>query len=298
MQVNLVEVGPRDGFQAIPAIIATEEKEKIIRGLYDAGLRRVEITSVVSNRALPQLSDAGKIISFGNQLSGCLTQVLVANAKYASIALKQGARKLVFVVSASQTHNQKNVRLSVEESLGEFREIAAMHPPTTPLRVNIATALDCPFEGTMSVSKVMHLVEQILAISANVELAICDTTGRNSPRRVTTLFNRLISDFDQENWVFHAHDTYGMGIANCLAAWHEGVKTFDSSIGGLGGCPYAPGSSGNVATEDLVWLFEDMSIDTGVDMDMLLTVAETASSLPTALTGGKVRQALKNIRSA
>ena len=296
VKVNLVEVGPRDGFQSVTAFIPTREKEEIIRGLHDSGLSRIEITSVVSEKAVPQLSDAKRIIHDGNQLSACRSQILVPNLRHAERALDFGAKKLVFVLSASPTHNQHNVRLSVEDSVAQLKAIHAMHPPETSMRVNIATALDCPFEGAMCVSKVTNLADEILAISSNVEIAICDTTGRCPPTKVTELFRSLNTLFDFQEWVFHAHDTFGTGIANCLAAWREGVKTFDSSVAGLGGCPFAPGSSGNVATEDLVWLFEEMSVDTGVQLDKLIEVANRVGSLPTALTGGRVRHAFNNSR--
>ena len=296
VKVNLVEVGPRDGFQSVTAFIPTREKEEIIRGLHDSGLSRIEITSVVSEKAVPQLSDAKRIIHDGNQLGACLSQILVPNLRHAERALDFGAKKLVFVLSASPTHNQHNVRLSVEDSVAQLKAIHAMHPPETSMRVNIATALDCPFEGAMCVSKVTNLADEILAISSNVEIAICDTTGRCPPPKVTELFRSLNTLFDFQEWVFHAHDTFGTGIANCLAAWREGVKTFDSSVAGLGGCPFAPGSSGNVATEDLVWLFEEMSVDTGVQLDKLIEVANRVGSLPTALTGGRVRHAFNNSR--
>ena len=296
VKVNLVEVGPRDGFQSVTAFIPTREKEEIIRGLLDSGLSRIEITSVVSEKAVPQLSDAERIIHDGNQLSACRSQILVPNLRHAERALDFGAKKLVFVLSASPTHNQHNVRLSIEESVAQLRAIHSIHPPETSMRVNIATALDCPFEGTMCVSKVTNLVNEILAISSNVEVAICDTTGRCPPTKVTELFRSLNTLFDFQEWAFHAHDTFGTGIANCLAAWREGVRTFDSSVAGLGGCPFAPGSSGNVATEDLVWLFEEMSVDTGVHLDKLIEVANRIGSLPTALTGGRVRHAFNNSR--
>ena len=294
VKVNLVEVGPRDGFQSVTAFIPTREKEEIIRGLHDSGLSRIEITSVVSEKAVPQLSDAKRIIHNGNQLSACRSQILVPNLRHAERALDFGAKKLVFVLSASPTHNQHNVRLSVEDSVAQLKAIHAMHPPETSMRVNIATALDCPFEGAMCVSKVTNLAGEILAISSNVEIAICDTTGRCPPTKVTELFRSLNTLFDFQEWVFHAHDTFGTGIANCLAAWREGVKTFDSSVAGLGGCPFAPGSSGNVATEDLVWLFEEMSVDTGVHLGKLIEVANRVGNLPTALTGGRVRHAFNN----
>lgn len=294
LKVNLVEVGPRDGFQAVSGFIPTTEKEKIVRGLHNSGLSRLEITSVVSKRAVPQLSDARSIIEVGNQLDTCLTQVLVPNVKYAERALDFGAKKLVFVLSASPSHNYRNVRLSIKDSLTELREVLSLHPSNASLRVNIATALDCPFEGVTPSSNVTNLIEKILSMSSNIELAICDTTGRCAPDKVAQLFSHLISVFDDQDWVFHAHDTFGTGVANCLAAWHEGIDTFDCSVAGLGGCPFAPGSSGNVATEDLVWLFEAMSVDTGVQMEKLLEVANQVGRIPTALTGGRVRHALNN----
>lgn len=291
--IEIIEVGPRDGFQSIPQFISTSDKVRIIGNLVNAGISRIETTSVVSERAVPQLADAEAIIMATKAFAGCSSQVLVPNARRGQQALDMGATKLCFVISASETHNFKNVRQSISGSLAEYDALSSIHPDSSTMRVNLATAFDCPYEGSISEKCVSGIVEHLVSTPHQIELAICDTTGRCSPLLVSSLFTFLSSEFgDICSWVFHGHDTYGMGIANCFAAWETGIRKFDASIAGLGGCPFAPGATGNVATEDLAWMFEKMFLNTGIDLDQVLQVAKEVSRIPGSQTGGRVRDAL------
>ncbi|MET0373250.1 MAG: hydroxymethylglutaryl-CoA lyase, partial [Rhizorhabdus sp.] len=170
-------------------------------------------------------------------------------------------------------------------------------PAGVALRLNVATAFDCPFDGMVTSDEVIALLDQLVPIRPNAEIALCDTTGRATPDQVAALFARVIERFpDGSGGVFHGHDTYGLGVANVLAAYGAGARAFDASFAGLGGCPFAPGATGNVATEDVVWTFDKMGISTGVDLDRLLDVAEDAVAIPGAMAGGRVRTALHSAR--
>ena len=293
-EVEIVEVGPRDGFQAITAPIPTESKIAIIRGLHEAGLRRIEATSFVSPSAVPQLADAAEIVEAARALDGLDIQVLAPTARQAERALAAGVRHLCFVISVSEAHNRSNVRRTPLESAEEYAALVRGLPDNVRVRLNLATAFDCPFLGRVDESATFALLERLLAVKPDVEVAFCDTTGRVSPRHVSALFQRAQQDHtDVRAWAFHGHDTYGLGAANALAAWTVGVRVFDASVAGLGGCPFAPGATGNVATEDLVWMFESMAVATHVDLNRLRQVAETVERLPQAQTGGRVREALR-----
>jgi len=290
----IVEVGPRDGFQPIGPFIPTETKIATIKLLYEAGMRRIEVTSFASTRAVPQMADAVEVLVASLALHGLDSQILAPSAKQAERALASGARRLAFVVSASESHNQNNVRRSVRESAEEFRRIVEMLPKGGAIRLNIATAFDCPFEGRMPEARVLDLAEELGASAPAAEIALCDTTGRADPAQVRNMFaNAAARAKSSVKWAFHGHDTYGLGAANAFAAWQAGVRVFDASVAGLGGCPFAPGATGNVATEDLVWMFERMGVATGVNLEALIDVAELVALLPGAQTGGRVSRALR-----
>lgn len=292
-RATIVEVGPRDGFQSIDAIIPTATKLALIASLHAAGLRRIETTSFVSIRALPQLADAPEIVAATAKLQGLDGQVLVPSARHAERALAAGARHLSAVVSVSERHNMGNVRLTPLQSAADYARMVGMLPPDGCLRLNIATAFDCPYLGMIKGDLVLTLLETLVAATCDVEIALCDTTGRANPVQVENLFREAKEHFPEVRaWAFHGHDTFGLGAANVLAAWNEGVEVFDASVAGLGGCPYAPGATGNVATEDLVWLFERMGIATGIDLDGLVAVARHVAELPGAQVGGRVREAI------
>lgn len=290
--VTIVEVGPRDGFQPIGPFIPTDRKIALIDQLYDAGIRRMEATAFVSPRAVPQMADAADLLMHVRTKPDFDVQVLVPSQRQAERALAADATHLAFVLSVSEAHNQSNVRRTPEESVADFRAIVDMLPPGIKLRVNLATSFDCPFDGPVAPDKTLALIEALLAIAPNAEIALCDTTGRVTPDRVAALFACAAERFAGRRWAFHGHDTYGLGVANALAAYNVGVRVIDASFAGMGGCPFAPGATGNVATEDLVWTLDAMGITTGVDLARLLSAAGEATTLPGACVGGRVRDAL------
>jgi hydroxymethylglutaryl-CoA lyase len=261
---SIVEVGPRDGFQSVAPFIPTATKISIIEALYTAGVRRIEATSFVSPEALPQLADAAELLAAIESLPGLDAQVLVPTARHAARAIAAGARHLVFVLSVSERHNLSNVRRTPEESIEEYRGIIADMPAGTKIRLNLATAFDCPYLDRIPEVATLGLLDAIIAILPEAEVGLCDTTGRAGPAQVDSLFRHAFERFPQAaGWAFHGHDTYGLGAVNSLAAWQAGVRVFDAAIAGLGGCPFAPGATGNVATEDLIWMFETMGVATG-----------------------------------
>ena len=219
--------------------------------------------------------------------------MLVPTQRYATRAIEAGARHLAFVLSVSEKHNYSNVRRSVSESVNEYAAIVALAPADVRIRLNVATAFDCPYESEINMGTTMRLLERLIPIKPDAEVALCDTTGRVTPERVRSLFLSAQETFSSvRDWAFHGHDTYGLGVANVLAAWYGGVRIFDSSIAGLGGCPFAPGATGNVATEDLLWMFSGMEVGTGIDLQRALATARTVAALPGAQVGGRVREAV------
>jgi hydroxymethylglutaryl-CoA lyase len=219
--------------------------------------------------------------------------VLTPNLRYAEKAIAAGARHIAFVLSVSHKHNLNNVRRLPTDSAAEYASLTNAIDAQIGVRLNVATAFDCPFDGEIAHEQTLALLEQVVASRANAEIALCDTTGRVTPDRVRTLFERAMRQFPMvPRWAFHGHDTYGLGVANVLAAYEAGVRVFDASFAGLGGCPFAPGATGNVATEDVVWTFERMGVRTGIDLAALISVAREGAELPDACAGGRVREAV------
>ncbi|MEG3174307.1 hydroxymethylglutaryl-CoA lyase [Sphingomonas sp. ZB1N12] len=282
-RVEIVEVGPRDGFQNIGPFIPTSNKLGFICDLSLAGVRRIEATSFVSSRAIPQLADAREVLGGALKIDGLITQVLVPNSRNGQKALLAGARFLSYVVSVSESHNRANVLRSPADSLSDFQNLRSLAPNGTRMRFNVATAFHCPFEGTVAVESVLRIVHRALETWPDAEICLCDTTGRGEPLQVAALFKEAMLAFPAASaWAMHAHDTFGHGLENACAAYEEGVRIFDAAIGGLGGCPYAPGASGNVATEKLVRCFEERGIQTGLDLARLEPIAAVARALPGA----------------
>lgn len=290
--IQIVEVAPRDGFQPVIPFIPTETKIEICNALIKTGIKRLEAGAFVSPKAIPQMSDVVQVLEHIENPQAVRLSVLVPNSTGGLMALDAGVRDIVFVFSISESHNQSNVGRSVSRSLEDFAVL--MNNTQTPfrLRLNLATCFDCPFEGRISDRQVIHAVEQVLSMAPDVEFGICDTTGRAFPDQVKSLLARLIRDYSSDcvSFAFHGHDTYGMGLANALAAYEAGIRVFDSAAGGLGGCPFAPGATGNTATEDLVFTFENMGIHTGISLDKLLHVADQIVTIPGAAVGGHVRR--------
>lgn len=293
-RVTIVEVGPRDGFQGIGPFIPTQTKIDFLRRLAAAGLAHVEAGSFVSPTALPQLRDTGAVLAACREIPGLRPRFLVPNARHGATAIEAGVGFLVFVVSVSEAHNRSNVRRSPSESVDEYARLIAACPAGVDMRLDLATAFDCPFTGRVAERDVLDLLDRLLPVRPDAEICLCDTTGRATPDHVEALFGAVRGRFPEVGrWAFHAHDTYGLGLANIHAAWREGIATFDAAFAGLGGCPFAPGATGNVATEDVAWMFARMGVATGIDLDALLSVARDGTLVPGGTPGGRVRDALK-----
>jgi hydroxymethylglutaryl-CoA lyase len=291
--VEIVEVGPRDGYQGIGPFIPTETKIRLLEQLFAAGLRRIEIGSFVSSTAVPQLRDTREVLASCARLEGLEPQVLVPSERRGRDAVDAGARRLVFVLSVTEAHNRNNVRRHPLESAQEYERLIVALPADLGMRLDIATAFDCPFTGRVPVAETLALLDRLVPARPDAEICLCDTTGRADPQHVETLLASCMARFPVvAGWALHAHDTYGLGLANVHAAFRQGVRVFDASIGGPGGCPFAPGATGNVATEDMVWMFERMGIATGIDLETLVPVAREAARLPGGLPGGRVRDAI------
>jgi hydroxymethylglutaryl-CoA lyase len=271
-RVQISEVGPRDGLQSISAVMPTAAKQAWIDALFAAGLREIEVGSFVPARLLPQLADTAEIVRHACTLPGLTVLALVPNLRGAEAALAAGAHKLTVPFSASLAHSLANVRKTHEQMLDEVRNILALRDeraPSVPVEIGISTAFGCTLQGPVPEDDVIRIAEQVVQLGAS-EAGLSDTTGMANPAQVRRLFKRLQAAIGERAGAAHMHNTRGLGLANCLAAFEAGVHTFDASQGGLGGCPYAPGASGNVVTEDLVFMFEAMGVDTGVDLEKML----------------------------
>ena len=274
--VLISEVGPRDGLQSVDRIMPTADKLAWIDALYAAGLREIEVCSFVPAKHLPQMADAVDVVRHALTLPGLTVMALVPNARGAETALAAGVHKLTLPVSASAAHSLANVRKTREQMIEEIRNIAALRnerAPAVRIEAGISTAFGCTIQGQVAEDDVVWMVEQAIGAGAD-ESGLSDTTGMANPAQVRRLFNRVRAAIGDKTGAAHMHNTRGLGLANCLAAYDVGVRTFDSSLGGLGGCPYAPGASGNVVTEDLVFMFEAMGISTGVDIGRLIAARE------------------------
>jgi hydroxymethylglutaryl-CoA lyase len=271
-RIEITEVGPRDGFQNVKTFIPTEDKVAIIRGLVAAGIRNLELTSFVSPKAIPQLADASLVCreileQYGDSIR---MSALVPNLKGAQSAWEAGIREVNCVVSVTPEHNKANINRTHEESL---LEIARMRQalPDIKVRVDLATTFACPFSGWVSPDAVATLAAKVVALGVE-EMVLCDTIGVATPDRVHDVAVQMQKAFPNVRFSLHLHDTRGMGLVNTLAGVMAGITTFETSIGGLGGCPFAPGAAGNTATEDMVNMFNDMGIETGVNLEKLLQV--------------------------
>lgn len=290
--VTIVEVAPRDGFQVVKPFIPTADKIAVCNALGQTGIKRLEIGAFVSPNAIPQMADITQVMAQSQLPDDMRLQVLVPNRKGYEAALAAGCEEICWVLSLSESHNQNNVRRSVKESFDEFEAAWADHRNETGfLRFNFATSFDCPFEGRIDEDRVIAGVERILKVAPKLEFGIADTTGRAATDHVKTLFRRLVDTYQSDDvaFCFHGHDTYNLGVANALAAYDVGVRVIDGAAGGLGGCPFAPGASGNTATEDLVFAFEHMGVSTGIDIAPLLEAADLAAGVAPDQAAGRIR---------
>jgi hydroxymethylglutaryl-CoA lyase len=274
-RISLREVGPRDGLQNEEPV-ATQAKIELVDALSRTGVGRIEAVSFVHPRAIPQMADADEVWSRISRDPGVRYSALVPNLRGAQRALDSGCLEIEIVVSASDTHNKANVNRTTAESLDEIAQVVDLaHSRGATCHVTVSTAWGCPYEGDVPVPRVVSVAKRAVADGAD-GLSFGDTTGMATPTRVTELVGEIRMALPEVPLNLHFHNTRGTALANVLAALQLGVADFDASVGGLGGCPYAPGASGNLASEELVHMVEDMGIDTGVDLDALIDVARQA----------------------
>lgn len=266
------EVSCRDGFQIEPKFVPTEQKITMINALSGVGLAKIEATSFASPKAIPTLADGAEVMHGIHRAPGVEYAALVPNQRGCERALDCKVDEINIVVSASETHNRANVRMSCEQSLNQFKDIALLARGSAQLNASLSTAFGCPFEGPIAESRVVELIERLAAMDIT-RVSLCDTTGMANPAQVAHLFEAARGGFPSLTFTAHFHNTRGMGLANSLAALDAGIVRFDASLGGLGGCPFAPGASGNVCTEDLVHMLDAMGYDTGINLDALIEVA-------------------------
>jgi hydroxymethylglutaryl-CoA lyase len=280
-KVRIREVGPRDGFQNEPEIIPTEEKIRLIGLLGDAGLRRMEVTSFVRADVIPQLADGADVLAGYEKRDGIAYSVLIPNERGLENALRQRERfdEVNLFLSASETHNRKNVNRTIGESLsGLEKVIATARGEGLRCEGVISTSFGCPYEGEVPVDRVLEIASRLREFGCE-EIAFGDTTGMANPRQVHEFFATAGDRLDGAELTAHFHNTRGQGLANALAALEEGIDSFESSFGELGGCPVPPGSTGNVSTEDLVSMFEEMEVDTGVNLPSLIEASRAAQDV-------------------
>ena len=276
--VVISEVGPRDGLQSISTLMPTEAKYRWIDALVAAGVQEIEVGSFVSAKRLPQMADTAQVVQHATQHAGLRVVALVPNLQGAQAALQAGVHKITVPVSASEAHSVANVNKTHVQMLQELAQVVqavrahnAARPgqPPVGVEVGMSTAFGCTLQGPVPADAVIRLAEACVQAGVD-EVGLSDTTGMANPRMVRERFRQLRQVLGQHAGAAHLHNTRGLGLANALAAYEEGVRAFDSSLAGLGGCPYAPGASGNVVTEDLVFMFESMGIATSIDFDRLM----------------------------
>jgi hydroxymethylglutaryl-CoA lyase len=278
-KVIVYEVGPRDGLQNEARLIGTDDKVAFIDALSETGLGAIEITSFVNPKWIPQLADAVEVSRRITRRPGVAYSALVPNRQGLEGALKAGMKEIAVFMSASETHNKKNVNKSIAATLEAFRDTV---PPALAaglkVRAYVSTVYGCPYEGAVDPQKAVDLCRELRALGC-YQVSLGDTIGVANPRQVRDVLARVLAEVPLPEVAVHFHDTRGTALANILVSVEMGITTVDAALGGLGGCPYAPGASGNVATEDVVYMLEGMGVRTGVDLDKLVQVSRFASTL-------------------
>jgi len=275
-RIHLQEVGTRDGLQAECTFVPTEDKITLVNALSTTGLSKIEVTSFTSPTAIPALRDAEIVMREIERQPGVVYSALVPNLRGAERAIDARADELNLVMSASESHSRANLRMSSQDSIAGFREIVEHTQGRAQINVSISTAFGCPFEGAVDELRLQELISQVVDLGVR-HMTLCDTTGMAHPVQVQRVFEQAMGLWPAVRWTAHFHNTRAMGLPNVLAALEAGVRHFDASLGGLGGCPYAPGATGNVCTEDMVHMLHAMGWNTGVDLGRLI---EAAQSLP------------------
>nr|WP_010130694.1 hydroxymethylglutaryl-CoA lyase [Microbulbifer agarilyticus] len=286
-KVLINDVGPRDGLQNQQRVLRVEQRVQIIRGLLNAGVRSVEAGAFVSPKAVPAMANTDQVLAGIAGDSSVDRQVLIPNAKGYELARDAGANTVVLVICATETMNQRNVRMSVEDSLAQAQGIFQAAQADGIRAVGcIAVGWQCPFEGATDPGKVMDLAGRLFEFGAD-DVNIADTIGAANPMAVRSLMGALAREYGPQRLACHFHDTRALALGNICAALDAGVRKFDSAIGGIGGCPFAPGATGNAASEDVVMLLEQMGFDTGIDLTALMEVGSMVGSMLDVPTGGR-----------
>ncbi len=292
-KVKIIEVGPRDGLQSIDFFVPTNQKIQFIKRLAACGIKEIQIGSFVAPQAIPQFQDIKEMVRGVNTLQEVVLSALIPNIRGAENALAGGIRKFIFFFSVSHTHNCCNVRQTPQQSIEELKRICRAYPGNAgiTLQVALATAFGCPFEGSIKTDNVLRAVDKAAACGVK-EITLCDTVGFGNPKMVEEKFSACRKRFPEIIFGAHFHNTRGLALANTLRAYETGIRSFDAAAGGLGGCPYAPKSSGNAATEETVFLFEEMGIKTGIDLKKLLGVCRfLLKTIPQAKIASSLFQA-------
>jgi len=292
-RVEIVDVGPRDGLQAEPGMVPTADKIALIDRLSEAGLPAVEAGAFVSPKWVPQMADAAEVLAGIQRRPGTRYPVLVPNARGLEGAMAAGVEEIAIFGAASETFSQKNINCSIDESLERFRPVAeAALTAGMKVRGYISCVLGCPYEGDVSIESVVRVARELDAMSC-YEISLGDTIGVGTPARARAMVDAVSEVVPVEQLALHFHDTYGQALANILSCLEAGVATVDTAVAGLGGCPYAPGASGNVATEDVVYMLDGMGIKTGVDMAKLVEAGEFICKVLGREPTSKVAQAIR-----
>jgi hydroxymethylglutaryl-CoA lyase len=277
-EATIYEVGPRDGLQNEARQVPTAEKIRFIDSLIAAGIRDIEITSFVSPKWIPQLADAAEVARGVHRVPGVRMSALVPNKRGLEAALASGMKEVAVFMSASETHNKKNVNKTVADTLAAFEEVVPhARAVGVPVRAYLSTAFGCPYEGDVDPESVVALTGRLRDMGV-YQVSISDTIGVANPQQVEDVLGRVLAKHPPPALAVHFHDTQGTALANCLVALTLGITTIDSAAGGLGGCPYAPGASGNLATEDVVSMLHGMGVKTGIDLDKLTEASRTAAT--------------------
>ena len=289
--VKVTEVGPRDGFQSEKTILKTEDKISIINELIEAGFPRIEVSSFVSPKAIPQLADAEIILSKIKRSPNTTLAALVPNARGAIRAVEANLDEIVVFLSASESHNKKNVNRNVDESLIGFREIADIAGKNNiPIQGDIATAFGCPFEGNVPSKRLAEISKEYKEMGFK-GVTLGDTTGMATPPVVTDAINAIRDAVPDFSITLHFHNTRGIGLANVMSGLYQGITDYESCFGGMGGCPFAPNATGNVCSEDLIYLLHEMGVETGIDLDKLISIAQKVEGLVGHKLPGQVMRA-------
>jgi hydroxymethylglutaryl-CoA lyase len=292
-RVSVYEVSLRDGLQNERATVPLRHKLRLVDALCMAGLKRIEITSFVSPKWIPQLADADELAEHANAVrpEGVTFSALCPNAQGLARAQAHGVREIAVFVSASETHNKKNVNKTIAATLAAFEEtVGPAREAGMRVRAYVSTVWGCPYEGEVDPRRALDIAQKLLAMGC-YQVSLSDTIGTGTPRQTERLLGMALAEIPREKIAMHMHDTRGTALPNVLVGLEMGVRDFDASVGGMGGCPYAPGAAGNLATEDLVYMLHGMGIETGIDIERLWEAGKVAESIVGRPLPGKVHQA-------